>query len=107
MERFLRVYRKSVREFHDAFTGPDGTRHDGVGSDEILAIVARYVGQPVEAARLSIAYYDPETRLDVADVLHQIAWHKAQGMLKGSIDEEALIDKRYVRPLPNRSSTER
>jgi hypothetical protein len=38
---------------------------------------------------------DPEGRLNVADVLRQYQWYRAQGMVKGS-DNLSFIDKRYV-----------
>jgi hypothetical protein len=33
------------------------------------------------------------------DIRHQIAWYKAQNVIKGDIDENSLIDRRYVIPL--------
>jgi hypothetical protein len=36
----------------------------------------------------------------VEDVLRQIDWYKSQGMLKGPVDGDAIIDKRYVIALP-------
>ena len=41
-------------------------------------------------------------RLDIADVQHQIAWYKSQGLMKSTIAADALIDRRYVIPLPAR-----
>ena len=99
VERFLRAYRHGARDYHDAFTGPDGKRLDGPTSPEILAILAKYTGQPAENVRLSITYADPEERLDVGEVLHQIAWYKAQGMVKPDVNGEDIVDKRYVLPL--------
>ena len=49
---------------------------------------------------LGIAYDDPEARLDVKDILHQIAWFEAQGMVKGRFDPMSVIDTRYAIPLP-------
>ncbi len=100
VERFLRAYRRGARDYHDAFTGADGRRSDGATAPAILAILAKYTGQPVENVKLSITYNDAEARLDVADVLHQIAWYKAHGMVKGDVDGNVLIDQRYVVPLP-------
>jgi NitT/TauT family transport system substrate-binding protein len=102
VERFLRAFRRGARDYHDAFTGPDGRRLDGSAAPALLAILARHTGQPVENVKLSITYSDEDARLDVADVLHQIAWYKAQGMIKGDVDGSALIDRRYVVPLPAR-----
>ena len=50
--------------------------------------------------RAGIAYIDPQLRVNVADVKRQIAWYKAQGMLKGDVDSSTIIDQRYVVPLP-------
>jgi len=37
---------------------------------------------------------------DIVDVMHQIAWYKAQGMLNPEIDGNTIIDARYVKVLP-------
>jgi NitT/TauT family transport system substrate-binding protein len=102
VEAFLRAFRHGARDYHAAFIGPDGKRRDGPEAPEILAILAKYTGQSVAQVKLSIAYVDEGARLDVTDVLHQIAWYKAQGMLKGDVDGEAAIDRRYVVPMPER-----
>jgi NitT/TauT family transport system substrate-binding protein len=99
VERFLRAYRKGARDVHDAFTGADETRKDGPAAAAVEAVIAHYTGEPVERIRLGITYADPEGRLDVADVRHQIAWYLAQAMLKGPLASEAVIDRRYVIPL--------
>jgi NitT/TauT family transport system substrate-binding protein len=101
VRKFLAAYKRGVEEFHDAFVGPDGRRHDGPAAPAILAIIGKYVGESPEKVDTAIPYYDREARLDVNDVLHQIAWFKEQGMLKGDVDGAALIDRRYVVPLPD------
>jgi NitT/TauT family transport system substrate-binding protein len=98
--RFLRAYRKAARLYHDAFAGPQGERRDGNDAPELLALLGKDVGLSIEDVKLGIAYMDPEGRLDVKDVLHQIDWFKSQGMVKPGIDAPAVIDKRYVVPLP-------
>jgi hypothetical protein len=35
-------------------------------------------------------------------VLHQIAWYRGQGLVKGEVDGDQVIDKRYVVPLPTK-----
>jgi len=45
---------------------------------------------------------DPDDRLDVDDIQRQIDWYREQGVLRGEVDTDALIDKRYVMPLPSR-----
>jgi NitT/TauT family transport system substrate-binding protein len=99
VERFLKGYRRGAQDYFDAFTGANGKRMDGPTAPAVAALIAKEIGQPVEDVRSSITYVDPELRLDVKDILHQIAWYKAQGMVKGPIDGDELIDKRYVIPL--------
>jgi len=105
VQRVLRAYRKAIREYCDAFIAGDGTRRNGPSAPQILAIIAKYAEQPVEEVEIGIPYVDPEARLDVEDVLHQIAWYKANGMVKGSVNSEELIDKRYVVALPKPAAT--
>ena len=42
---------------------------------------------------------DAEARLDEPDVLRQVAWYRAQGMVKDDFDAASIIDKRYAVPL--------
>jgi NitT/TauT family transport system substrate-binding protein len=100
VERFLRAYRKGTRDFHDAFTGPEGQRQDEKTAPEMLAIVAKITDQTTAQVASGIVYADAEARLNVKDVLHQIDWFKSQGMVKPAIDGRAIIDQRYVVPLP-------
>ena len=100
IKRFLRAASKGAKLYHDAFTGPDEKRLDGPTAPEILAILAKYIGQPPEVVARGVSYNDSAMRLDVKDVLHQIAWYKSQGMVKGDFDPNVMIDMHYVVPLP-------
>ena len=44
-------------------------------------------------------YVDPLLRIDMKDVGRQIDWYKAQGMVKGDITADKLVDTRYAVPL--------
>ncbi len=100
VERFLRAYKKGARDYHDAFTGADGKRADGPTAAVTLAIIGKYLDQPVEQVARSISYVDADERLDVGDVLHQVGWYRGQNMIKGSFDPESVIDKSYAVALP-------
>jgi NitT/TauT family transport system substrate-binding protein len=100
LERFLAAYRHGAQDYHDAFIGPDEKPHDGPSASTTIALIARYVEQSPDSVRSGIAYIDPQLRVNVADVLRQIAWYKAQGMLKPETDGNQILDKRYVVPLP-------
>ena len=102
VRRFLRAFRRGARDYHDAFTGPDGRRKDGPTAPELLAILAKDAGQPPERIGGSLGYIDPDLRIDVKDVAHQVAWYKDQGLVKGDLPGESLIDLRYALPLDSK-----
>jgi NitT/TauT family transport system substrate-binding protein len=99
IERFLRAFRKGTRAYHNAFASADDKRRDGPTAPEVLGIIAKYTGQPIERLKLAIAYIDPEARLDLGDLQRQIDWFRAQNLLKGAPKIDDLIDKRTVIPL--------
>jgi NitT/TauT family transport system substrate-binding protein len=100
IERYLRAYRQGTRAYHDAFTGPGEKRQDQAAAPEILAILAKITGQKPEQLAPGIVYADTDARLNVKDVLHQIDWFKSQGMVKAEVDGKAMLDMRYIKPLP-------
>ena len=100
VEKFLRGYRAGVREYYDAFVGPDGKRHDAASAPELLSIMSKALDQPIDLLREGIAYADRETRLDAADIRRQIGWYKAEGLLEGAVDPAVLMDKRYATFIP-------
>jgi NitT/TauT family transport system substrate-binding protein len=102
IRHFLGALRKGARDYDRAFFGADGKRADGPTAPAVLAVIARNIDQNVDQVRISIAYVDPDLRLDVKDTLHQLAWYQAQGMVKGDADGNAIIDRRYVVPLSGR-----
>jgi len=99
LEAFLRAYKKGAHDYYDAFTGPDGKPREGPNAAATIAILAKYLGQPEAQVAQAIGFVDPEARLDVKDVLHQVEWFKAQRMLPADANGAAMIDKRYVVPL--------
>jgi NitT/TauT family transport system substrate-binding protein len=100
VERFLHALRKATHDYHDAFTDAAGKRADQASAPEIIAILAKYTGQAPAALETGLGYMDAEARLDAKDVMHQVAWYRAQGMLKSDFNAEDIIDKRYAVPLP-------
>ncbi len=98
--RFLRAYKKGARDYHDAFAGPDEARRDGPTAPAILGILHKFTGQEIAAIDEAIPWVDADVRLDVGDIKHQIAWFRDQGLLKGEVAADALIDRRYVTALP-------
>jgi NitT/TauT family transport system substrate-binding protein len=97
-ERFFEALRHGLRDYHEAFSAPDGSRRDGPTAPEILAILAKYTGQPPERLRSGIPFVDPEARLDFADMARQIAWFTEHNMLKGRVTLDQVIDRRFAVP---------
>jgi NitT/TauT family transport system substrate-binding protein len=95
VRRFLRALANGYRDYHDAFI-QDGKRHDGPTAPEMLAIVAKGTGQAPDDTARGLPYIDAEGRLDIADVIRQYEWYKAQGMIKGAAAPATIIDRRYV-----------
>ena len=100
LKRYLRALHKGFKDYHDAFTGPGEVRQDGPTADATIALISKYTGQSPETTRLSIAYATPDGGLGYADIVKQVDWFKSQGMLKGNVDGNAIIDKRYAIDTP-------
>ncbi len=91
---FLRAYRHGVRDFYDAFLtkGPDGKIKPGANAPAMLAILAKYTGQPADRLQDAIPYVDPQGRLLVRDIYHQVAWYQAQGLVAKGLDVASILD---------------
>ena len=102
VKRFLAAFHKGALDYHNAFIGPDEKRRDGPDAAAILEIISKYVGQSPEQLRAGISYIDAGATLDVTDILRQLAWFQAQGMVKPDVRGDQVYDKRYVVPLATR-----
>ena len=100
VERFLRAYKKGARDFHDAFTGPNESRADQPTAPEIAGLLAKYLKLTPAQIQSGISYHDPEARFDMRDLRRQLAWYEAQGLMKGTLDAEAVVDRHYLVELP-------
>lgn len=100
VRRTLRAIARGRQDYVDAFIAPDGSLKMGPTSGAVLDLLSKHLQQSPEQVKLGLLYMDKDGRLDSADILRQIAWYKAQGMLKGEIDGNAIIDGRYVVPMP-------
>jgi NitT/TauT family transport system substrate-binding protein len=100
--RFLRAYRKAARLYHDAVADRNEHRRDGPHLAEIVASLAKFAHLSLADTTTALPWVDGDVRVDVADVKHQIAWYRAQGMIKGEADADALVDRRYAVALPGR-----
>jgi NitT/TauT family transport system substrate-binding protein len=100
VKKFLIAYRHGMKDFHEAFTDANGKRKDQATAPEMLEFMAKFTGAPKEEIEKATPYVDPQGRVDVPEIKSQIAWYTSQGQIKGKVDADELIDKRYAIPLP-------
>jgi NitT/TauT family transport system substrate-binding protein len=96
IRRFLRTLAKGAQDYHDAFTDGQERRANGPTATAVLAIMSKYIGAPPEKLEDEVPYVDPTLRLDLRDMTRQIDWYRSQGMIKGDISVDKLVDKRYA-----------
>lgn len=99
VERFVKAYQKAASDYHKAMNARDGAgkRVFDAESDAIIAIIAKYVpNQSASAIRDAAPYVDPAGRLDVGDVIDQVRWYKAQGLVDAGVDARTFIDTSFI-----------
>ena len=96
--RFIRAYRHGARDFYAAFLtkGADGRLRRGDGAADCLAIIAKYTGQDPDQISSGIPYVDPDARLLVDDIHHQVAWYQEQGLVDKTVDAASLLDLSFL-----------
>ncbi|MEA2770716.1 MAG: NitT/TauT family transport system substrate-binding protein [Acetobacteraceae bacterium] len=102
LRHFAAAYQRGVADYRDAFLRLDAAGHPVVDAqtDAAIPLLTKYVFTNDPDARRKIldgaGYYDAGGALDVADVLDQIRWFKAQGLVKGEGDPAAMLDTRFL-----------
>jgi NitT/TauT family transport system substrate-binding protein len=96
VKRFLVAYRKAMGDLHNAFVGPKGERRDGPLAAKLWPILTDFTHLPAKQLEDVVPYFDPKGRVDLADVGRQIAWYKSQQLLKGDVEPEKIVDKRFA-----------
>jgi len=100
VRHFLAAFRKAERSWDAAFVDADGNRQDQAAAPEMIAIAAKALSQPESVIRLSVEYFDPQSRISVSDIQHALDWYESQGMLKEHVEAADVIDKRYAIEVP-------
>jgi NitT/TauT family transport system substrate-binding protein len=98
LKHFATAYAHGVADYRDAFLRLDAQGHPI--TDAAIQDITKYVFTGDSDARRKIlegvGYYDPNGALDVKDVLAQIAWFKAQGLVKGDADPASMLDTSFL-----------
>ena len=101
LRAFMTAYAQGVNDYRAAFlrTGADGKPIVDATTEAAIPLIEKYVfiGDPKARERIlaGVGYYPQDGALDVPDVLAQLAWFKAQGLVKGDADAASLIDTQF------------
>ena len=104
VEKFVHAYHRGAADYAAALLRKDRSskRISDIKSKEAATTIARYVfpGRGNDAAatvELGAYYIDPQARLDVADVVRQVAWYKSQGLIDKAVDARTVVDASFVK----------
>ena len=102
LRHFAAAYQHGVADYREAFLRRDAAGHPVVDAktDAAIALLTKYVftGDPNARQKIlnGVGYYDAGGALDVKDVLNQVRWFKAQGLVKGDMDPAAMLDTHFL-----------
>jgi NitT/TauT family transport system substrate-binding protein len=102
LKHFAAAYQRGVADYREAFLRLDPEGHPVVDAktEAVIPLLTKYVftGDPKARDKIlqGVGYYDAGGALDVADVLDQVRWFKAQGLVKGEGDPAAMLDTRLL-----------
>ena len=102
LKRFAKAYQHGVADYRAAFLRLDGEGKpvNDAKTEAAIPLIAKYVftGDPAARAKIlaGVGYYDEGGALDVADVIAQVEWFKAQGLVKGDSDPKSMLDTRFL-----------
>jgi NitT/TauT family transport system substrate-binding protein len=102
LKHFATAYQHGVADYRDAFLRLDtaGRPVADEKTDAAIPLLTKYVftGDPDARRKIldGVGYYDAGAALDVADVLDQVRWFKAQGLVKGDSDPASMLDTRFL-----------
>ncbi len=101
LKGFMRAYAKGVNDYRAAFLriGVDGHPITDAATDAAIPLITKYVftGDPKAREKIlaGVGYYPLDGTLDTEDVLDQLAWFKARGLVKGNADPNSIIDTKF------------
>ena len=93
--RFMRAYIRAVRFYNDALKNG---RLDGAASDEVIAILSE--ATPIKSREIykliTPTGMNPDGRVNKASLLYDLAFYREQGLIKGSVDLDDVIEGSFV-----------
>src|SRR6202008_1529186 len=91
--KLLTALERADREYHDVILASvkDGKAAINDQTRPLLEIIAKYTNLPLEQVVGNCAYIDPDGKLDVKNVDHQIKWLQQQGFVDKGFDARAIV----------------
>lgn len=102
VRRFMIAFRHGSKDYHDAFAGSDNKRQDNSATPAMLDLLSKFTGIPAPMIDRAVPYIDGQGRVVMSDLAHQIAWYRAQGMMKAELDPKTIVDTRYAILMPEK-----
>ena len=99
--RYLAAYRRGTRAYHDILLKrrPDGTYDHGPEAEALLGMIARHVNQTPAQIVPSLAFVEPDARLQWASVADQLQWYQENGFVDRGFGMDAIMDTSFVEPI--------
>ncbi len=96
IRHFLAAFRRAAQTWDAAFVDATGNRADQPGAQDMVALMAKGLNQPIKVVVDGLNYIEPEARIAVSDAQRMVDWYEKMGMQKSHIDAKAFIDTRYA-----------
>ena len=99
VEKFVRAYQKGIADYRAAFITKSGV------DAEIAPLIHKYVYADEDAAKAlpkiknGALFVTADGQLDGNDVVAQVDWYKAQGLVDKSVDATTFLDFSFIKPL--------
>jgi NitT/TauT family transport system substrate-binding protein len=99
-KRFMRAYIRAVRFYNDALKNG---RLDGPTSDDVIAILSE--ATPVKSREIykliTPTGMNPDGRVNKASLIYDLAFYMEQGLIKGIVNLDDVIDGSFVEAAVN------
>ena len=93
--RFMRAYIRAVRFYNDALKNG---RLDGPAADDVIAILSE--ATPIKSREIykliTPTGMNPDGRVNKASLIHDLAFYMEQGLIKGIVNLDDVIDGSFV-----------
>ena len=99
VEAFVRAYQKAAADYNEAFNARDaaGKRVFGDKAAALIPIIEKYTKAKPDAIYKGAPYIDAQGRLKVDQLLDNIGWFKAEGLVDADVDPWTFIDLSFIK----------